>query len=534
MDRRTLFAIALCFVIFVFWQKMYVDPRLPKRPGIELSTPQEGRQAESSVSAAKATTISTEILPVKEAGAIRYKEMAEGLSSIEIPLSTGSVQSGSQNAAFVGWNLKDYHVGLGQDAPTVDVKGITLQNSQAEFAVDAPEYSYLNSVSGYLTKNDRGAIWFYEDPNVKITREISGSEGQPFVDVRFKAEFKTKRPSFAFISLGLRGPEKDPEAHDRQLVYWANKEISRVALSDISLKDVPGPVKWVGVTTRYFVTALIPQGEARGLVQPLGVNTGRVSLVYPINQPNIEIPVRIFFGPKNLELLRSIEPTLDHTVDFGWFTIFAYPMLKIMKWFYHLFHNYGVSIIFLTLFVNLITTPLTYKSMKSMKEMAKLQPQLQRLKDKYKDDKEALNREMLLMMKSHGYNPMAGCLPIFIQMPIFFALYRVLYGSIELYQAPFMLWIKDLSAKDPYYVTPILLTLAMYGSQKLTPTTTTDPAQAKMMQFMPLMFGFFMVTLPSGLAVYMLVNSLASIVRQMILNRKLSPDHVSAIPARAR
>jgi YidC/Oxa1 family membrane protein insertase len=169
-----------------------------------------------------------------------------------------------------------------------------------------------------------------------------------------------------------------------------------------------------------------------------------------------------------------------------------------------------------------------------MKQMAKLQPQLQKLREKYKDDKEALNREMLTFMRSNGYNPVSGCLPMLIQMPIFFALYRVLYSSIELYHAPFWLWIRDLSDKDPYYVTPVLLTLTMYIQQKMMPNTATDPAQQKMMQFMPIMFGAFMLTLPSGLTIYMLVNALTSIVQQIVLNRKLDDRHVSAVAASAR
>ena len=156
-----------------------------------------------------------------------------------------------------------------------------------------------------------------------------------------------------------------------------------------------------------------------------------------------------------------------------------------------------------------------------MKDMARLQPQLAKIREKYKDDKEALNREMLSLMKTHGYNPAAGCLPMIIQMPIFFALYRVLYSSIELFHAPFAFWIQDLSGRDPYYVTPVLLAGTMFLQQKLSPQTATDPAQQKMMQFMPLIFGFMMLNLPSGLTLYMLVNALSSIVQQLILNKKL-------------
>jgi YidC/Oxa1 family membrane protein insertase len=216
-----------------------------------------------------------------------------------------------------------------------------------------------------------------------------------------------------------------------------------------------------------------------------------------------------------------VEPTLDQTVDFGWFTVVAYPLLRLMNWLFGFFQNYGVAIILLTVLVKLITLPLTYKSMKNMKEMARLQPQLKKIQDKHKDDREALQREMMSFMKTHKYNPMAGCWPMLIQMPIFFALYRVLYSSVELYQAPFAFWLKDLSLKDPYYVMPVLVTITWFFQQKLTPQTTTDPVQKRMMQFMPVIFGIFMISLPSGLGIYFLVNAILSIVQQVVFNKKL-------------
>jgi YidC/Oxa1 family membrane protein insertase len=229
-----------------------------------------------------------------------------------------------------------------------------------------------------------------------------------------------------------------------------------------------------------------------------------------------------------MEVLGAVAPSLPNAVDFGWLSAFAYPLLSIMKWFHGLIGNWGVAIILLTLLVKAVTFPLTYKSMKSMKQMAAIQPELQRLRERYKDDKEALNREMITLMRTKGYNPVAGCLPMIVQMPVFFALYKVLYSAIELYHAPFFGWILDLSSKDPFYVTPILLTGTMYFQQKLTPNTATDPMQQKMMQWMPVIFGLFMISLPSGLSLYMLVNALAGIVQQIFLNKKLDVGNVAA------
>jgi YidC/Oxa1 family membrane protein insertase len=524
MDRRTLVAIALCFLIFLGWQKLYLEKHAP--PATAPSSP-----APSTNLAPNAPQTTTKQTPA----VIKETKTEAPIQTMTASVSTGVSVLGNGNRFFEGWDVKAYRSSTLPETTAIDLKSVTNKVAAGELSFDLQEFSYLTDVRGDLTKTPAGANWSYEDSNVKIVREILGSVQQPYLDLRIFIEFKTKRPNYAFVSLSAESPENDPEAQDRQLVYFTNNSIERVGVKDVKLAQVVTPVKWIGATNRYFLMTLVNSAgaDAKALLQPITSAEGRVSLVYPVSGNSISIPLRAYFGPKELDLLRSVEPSLDHAVDFGWFTAFAYPLLKLMKWFYGLFHNYGVAIILLTLLVKILTYPLTYKSMKSMKEMAKLQPQLQRIREKHKDDKEALNREMLTMMKSHGYNPMSGCLPILIQMPIFFALYRVLYSSIELYQAPFLLWIHDLSAKDPYYVTPIALTLTMFIQQKLTPNTATDPAQQKMMQFMPVIFGVMMLTLPSGLTLYMLVNAIASIAQQMIMNKKLDIKHgPSAVVAR--
>jgi len=513
MDRNTILAVTLCFLIFMGWQKLYVEPHM--HPGTEV------------------TTIVTQPNPALEAPQAPLSKSAQvhtpsqspqrPEASLPLPTQLGTASLSNGNSFFNGWTLKNYKLALAPGAAAVDLHSVTQESGEVNFAFDDASFGYLNTVQGKLTPTSQGAIWNYEDANVKLSREFDTSGQKPYLDMTVKAEFKTKRPKFAFISLSSQGLEKDPEAQDRQLVYWTSESIERLLLKDSqSLKEIPTPVKYIGATNRYFILTVVAQGQTQptGLVQPLSPTRAGISLVYPVSENSISIPVRVYFGPKELELLRQVEPTLDHTVDFGWFTIFAYPLLKLLKWLYQFAQNYGLAIIVLTILLKILTYPLTYKSMKSMKKMAKLQPQLAKIREKYKDDKEALNREMLTMMKSHGYNPMAGCLPMIIQMPIFFALYRVLYSSIELYHAPFAFWIRDLSSHDPFYVTPVLLSLTMFVQQKLTPNTATDPAQARMMQMMPLIFGAFMLALPAGLTVYMLVNAIASIIQQMILNKK--------------
>jgi YidC/Oxa1 family membrane protein insertase len=519
MDRKTLLAIALCLIIFVGWQKFILESKFsPASSTVETTSIPTGTlpPATSQNTVSPHATLELKTHPPKK--------MPPQTQTLQT--SAGEVTLSDTGQIVLDWKLKHYRTTIAPNSPAIDLQSVTHQLGAITLAFDDTELSYLPEAQGSFASQDQQNTWSYQDAQVKISRVITHHPDQPYLDIRIQTEFLRKTPKFAFLYLNAQSFDKDPEAQDRQLAYWTNQSIERITLKDsLEQKEITTPLKYIAAINRYFILALVadPSTSPSGLIQPTQLHGGRLSLVYPITGNRINIPVRAYFGPKELNLLRQVEPTLDHTVDFGWFTLFAYPLLKILKWFYQFVHNYGVAIILLTLLLKIATYPLTYKSMKSMKKMAKLQPQLQKMREKHKDDKEALNREMLTMMKSHGYNPMAGCLPMVVQMPIFFALYRVLYSSIELYHAPFMLWIHDLSSHDPFYVTPVLLSVTMFIQQKLTPNTATDPAQAKMMQLMPLIFGAFMLALPSGLTLYMLVNAIASIAQQMILNKKLDP-----------
>jgi YidC/Oxa1 family membrane protein insertase len=511
MDRRTITAVVLCFLIFFGWQKYYIEPRMAAQQQAQQlqqqavqGSPEQAASQGQALPAQQAASAPTQTAPVSSA--------------------TGEALVGNGPRFFGDWSLRNYRTSSSPDAPAVDLDAVTHEAGNVELAFDDPAFAYLSRASGQLEKTPTGVRWTYEDKDVKLTREFDTNPGSPWIPARVTANFKgAKKPGFAFLSIASRSVANDPETQDRQLLYFTNKSLERVVLKDtIAQTGLSTPVDFVAAQSRYFLLALVDESaSARGLVQPLGTGAGRVSLVYPMTGGSLHFSTRVYFGPKELELLRATDPRLDHTVDLGWFTFVAYPLLWVLKWLYKVVHNYGVAIIILTILLKIGTYPLTYKSMKSMREMAKLQPQMARLREKHKDDREALNREMMVLMKTHGYNPMAGCLPMLITMPVFIALYRVLYSSIELLHAPFALWIHDLSLRDPFYVTPVLLTVTMFLQSKMTPNTATDPAQQKMMQFMPLIFGAMMVTLPSGLTLYMLVNTLSGIVQQMILNRKL-------------
>lgn len=244
----------------------------------------------------------------------------------------------------------------------------------------------------------------------------------------------------------------------------------------------------------------------------------------------LEYRSRIFAGPKEISVLKSAGRQMDRAIDLGdWIGPISRPLLYFLKWIYSLIPNYGIAIILLTLIVRGLLYPLTKMQNKSMKKMQLLKPEMDKLKAKYGKDKETLNREMMKLWKIHKVNPMGGCFPLLLQLPIFFALYRVLYNSIELRHEPFIFWIKDLSNYDPYFVTPVLMGISFYLQQRIMPQTSMDAAQQKMMKvMMPVMFTMLMLFLPSGLVLYIFVSTLLGIVQQYINMRSKQDSPVKA------
>ena len=226
-------------------------------------------------------------------------------------------------------------------------------------------------------------------------------------------------------------------------------------------------------------------------------------------------------GPKDFEVLKDYDPKLQNSVDLGTFAVIARPLLVIIETFREWSGNYGIAIIMLTIVLKMLFYPLMRASSKSMHKMKQLNPQMTALKEKFKDDKPKQQQELMKFMAANKINPMKGCLPMLPQIPVFFAFYRVLQTSIQLRHAPFYGWIQDLSHMDPYFVTPILMGVAMLVQQRLTPTTGMDKTQEKIMMFMPVMFTVMMVTLPAGLTLYMLTNTTVGILQQRWLYHRL-------------
>lgn len=296
-------------------------------------------------------------------------------------------------------------------------------------------------------------------------------------------------------------------------------------------KDVVKPsrapyknVQWAGFADKYFLSAILAEKNSIASVELKKNAAGFLESI--VSSPLITVNPgqssavihRLFVGPKDIDVLKAQGNSLEQSLDLGWFTVIAKPLLYTLKFFYRYVGNYGIAIIIITIILKVLFFPLTHKSYKSMKDMQKIQPEMTRLREKFKNDRDAMNKAVMELYRDHKVNPLGGCLPMVVQIPVFFALYKALMFSIELRHAPFFLWITDLADKDPYYITPIIMGATMFIQQKMTPSQM-DPMQQKMMLALPVVFTFMFLGFPSGLVLYWLVNNILTIGQQMYINK---------------
>lgn len=319
--------------------------------------------------------------------------------------------------------------------------------------------------------------------------------------------------------------------------YFQNNLLSEVDTDDFEEgpKSIQGIFDWVAYEGTYFMCAIVPESKVQSTYTVQGsenlVHTNLTgSLDTLASGQEITYKYKIFYGPKKLSLLQEIGHNLDKSVDFGWFDIIARPTLALLNFLYNFIGNYGVAIILVTIIIKVIFWYPSQKGLRSMKNMQKLQPKMMKIKEKYKDDPQAMNREVMNLYRTYKVNPLGGCWPMLLQIPVFFALYKVLLMCIELRHAPFMLWITDLSAPDRLWIgfeipwlggLPVLTLLmgaSMFIQQKLNPTTL-DPMQARMMMMLPVVFTFMFLSFASGLVLYWFVSNLLAILQQQLINR---------------
>jgi YidC/Oxa1 family membrane protein insertase len=313
-------------------------------------------------------------------------------------------------------------------------------------------------------------------------------------------------------------------------VYTDQDKFVKVSFEDVDKGKAPYPKTadngWIGLVQHYFVSALLPpeKTEREYYTRRLAEQYYSAGVILPV--PAIapggtgKTAVRLYAGPEEQEKLKALAPGLELVVDYGWLTVIAVPLFWVLEMLHKWLGNWGLAIIALTILIKLIFFPLSAASYKSMARMKQVTPRLMKLREQYGDDRAKLNQAMMELYKQEKINPLGGCLPIAVQIPVFISLYWVLLASVELRQAPFYGWIKDLSAVDPWYILPALMMVSMVVQTKMSPTPP-DPVQAKVMQIMPIAFGVMFFFFPAGLVLYWLVNNILSIAQQWQITRMM-------------
>ncbi|HUV79070.1 MAG TPA: membrane protein insertase YidC [Desulfobacterales bacterium] len=548
MEHLRLFiAIGLSLLVFIGWNFFFVDEKkdtltqqtmnaeqpAKKAPDIQekpaaVTAPSLKDTPSEQIEPSKTITVNSTLYTVKisEKGAVfksfvlkKYKESINADSSllemISPDLTEGTVRVGFADNSLDGLNGAVFSTNLEKD--TVDIKN---EPQEISFSWTSPqgivvEKKYLFSPETYMidlnvtVKNDSNQI-IKDSLILSLWRSSSENESR----------------------YGFEGPSA-----------LINDKLEQVKIKKIKKKNIyPGDIKWIAVQDRYFMSAIVPDATVKATMR-LNLNDDKI-LGNEYIQPELVInsgdqhasKYRLFFGPKSIKVLKSMDYDLAKAVNFGMFDILAKPCVWIMDFIYdHFIPNYGVAIIILTIFTKIILWPLGNKSYKSMADMKKIQPLMAGIKEKHKGDKRKMNEEMMALYKTYKVNPMGGCLPMVVQIPVFFALYRMLYEAIELRHAPFFWWINDLSAPDrlfrfdfavpfmePPYGIPVLTIImgaSMFFQQRMSPPMG-DPTQAKMMMMMPIVFTFIFINFSSGLVLYWLVNNVLSMAQQYYITKK--------------
>jgi YidC/Oxa1 family membrane protein insertase len=389
---------------------------------------------------------------------------------------------------------------------------------------------------------DKLEVRFVADgPNgLSVEKIYTFHRNRYLIDVSLDLKNQGTTPVTADAYFQLVRNDKDPpgQTHTSRtyfgpVLYTAESKYKKISFSDIEEGKAEYPKHaddgWIGIVQHYFVSAWVPRGKlprefylkrlpdglfAAGLI----VSTPRLA---PGASARVDVP--LYAGPQEQKRLKGVAPGFDLVVDYGWLSIIAWPLFWLLEKYHSLTGNWGVAIILLTVTVKLVFFPLSAASYKSMARMKLVTPRLTKLREMYGNDRAKLNQAMMELYKTEKINPLGGCFPIVVQIPVFIALYWVLLGAIELRHAPFIFWIKDLSALDPYYVLPILMTISMVIQTRMNPKPP-DPVQAKVMTFMPFVFSVFFFFFPAGLVLYWLVNNILSILQQWQIQRMFARD----------
>ncbi len=547
-QARLLIAIVLSAAVFLVWQFFFVDRDAVQKTAKKTEQP-------------PATT--EQIQPVKPYAAEQKEAVTETavakpalqakIITVDTPLYTAKISE--KGAGFTSFILKNYKEKVTENSPLKEILPQEIPFETVLVGYDGKSLAGLENA--VFLANLNGDALSVKDGMQKITFSWTSQQG---VIIEKNYSFSPDSYMIGLDVIVKNGSDRNIQdklyvaikggvPNDKR-VYgfegpsaFINDNLEEVDIDDIADKNTySGSLKWVAIQDRYFMTSIIPD-HAEEASMRLYVTDGSLIEAQYLNPVSDIRPgtqhmyqYSLFFGPRSMKILGEMGHDLAKALNFGFFDIIAKPCVWLMNKLYSVIPNYGISIIILTLLIKLILWPLGSKSYKSMSEMKKIQPLMKEIREKYKDDKKKMNEEVMGLYRTYKINPLGGCLPMVVQLPVFFALYRMLYQAIELRHAPFFLWIDDLSAPDrlghfaidhipfmePPYGIPVLTIImgaSMLLQQKMSPPMG-DPTQAKMMMFMPVIFTVIFINFSSGLVLYWLVNNILSIAQQYYIQKK--------------
>ncbi|MCX5725094.1 MAG: membrane protein insertase YidC [Nitrospirae bacterium] len=471
---------------------------------------------------------------------VRSADISPATAEQTVTVETGLVRVGLSNRGGVikSWELKRYHTAPPEEKPVQLVysggkfKGplsITVANADIEKTLREGLYHIEADFTSLDAAHPVGHVTMqFHDPATQlgVEKRLTFHHDSYVVDIAVALEGVTEAYD---VGLGT----------NFGIVEWGEGFIGLIGsaslVDDKAEKETPdtelerkGSVQWVALQDKYFLSVLMPKQATSALAKKEGDKIVSAGVRMPIPTAGASVALQLYAGPKEYDTLRSLNVGLEDTIDFGWFIFgswtvvksVAKPIFYVLRFIHDYTYNYGLTIILLTMAIKLLFVPLQYKSYKSMKMMQLIQPKVAAVQEKFKDDRDRLNKELIKLYREQKVNPVGGCLPMILQMPVFVALFNILYMTIDLRQAPFMLWITDLSVQDPYYVLPVIMGATMVIQQKITPTTM-DPTQAKIMLILPVFMTFLFVNFPAGLVLYWLTNNVLTISQQVFTDRFL-------------
>ncbi|MGD8391133.1 MAG: membrane protein insertase YidC, partial [Desulfobacterales bacterium] len=557
-QSRLLIAIVLCLVIFLAWQFFFAPPpppqQKPQEPSQKAEAPVgEKQQAVQEKDQAKPYSPESDQKGVSTpSDAAAAAPSTVRIITVQTPLYEAQISE--NEAAIFSFLLKNYRERVAADSPLKQV----LPNDQAyglghlgfsgKSVPGLDKAAFSTDLIGdalQVNTSSHNLTFTWRSPEGVVIEKTYRFNSDSYViglNVTIKNGSGRIIQDRLFVSINGKTPSDKRMYAFQGPSALINNELKQIKIKNLEDQNAfDGQIKWLAIQSRYFMSGLIPDQleEAR---MHLALPSDKVVMAQ-YQQPEKSIPpgnqytypYRLYIGPKKISYLKNVGNDLEKLVDFGWFDFIARPCLWLLNLFYSVIPNYGIAIIILTILVKVLLWPLGQKSYKSMSEMKKLQPLMKEIREKYKDDKQRMNQEVMGLYKTYKINPLGGCLPMVVQLPVFFALYRMLYQAIELRHAPFFLWIDDLSAPDrlfrfgfsipfmePPYGIPVLTVImgaSMLLQQKMSPPMG-DATQAKMMMFMPIIFTVIFINFSSGLVLYWLVNNILSIAQQYYTQKK--------------